>query len=183
RCEMRRFIRDLQQRFNITTIFVTHDQVEAMELSDRVAVLFDGRLEQYDTPDGIYHRPDKTSVAKFMGASNIVDGVVGDNGLKTGFADLHLGQDGGFTSGSKVQAMVRSEAIRLMKQPEDGAMNQLAGTIRTADFFGATVSYVVQVGDHELNVDEHSTEKLEPGTPVYLQLPSDRIWLFPHGNG
>ena len=65
----------------------------------------------------------------------------------------------------------------------DGARNQLAGTIRTADFSRATVSYVVQVGDHELNVDEHSTERLEPGTPVYLQLPSDRIWLFPHGNG
>jgi putative spermidine/putrescine transport system ATP-binding protein len=180
RGEMRRFIRALQQRFNITTIFVTHDQVEAMELSDRVAVLFDGRLEQFDTPDGIYHRPDKTSVAKFMGASNIVDGVVADGGLKTG---LQIGGDGTFSAGSKVKAMVRSEAIRLLKQPEEGAQNQLAGTIRTADFFGATVSYVVQVGDHELNVDEHSSERLEPGTPVYLQLPSNRIWLFPDGNG
>ncbi|MEX3011495.1 ABC transporter ATP-binding protein [Hoeflea sp. TYP-13] len=181
RGEMRRFIRELQQRFNITTIFVTHDQVEAMELSDRVAVLFDGRLEQFDTPDGIYHRPDKTSVAKFMGASNIIDGVVADGALNTAFAELSVGDGGAFSAGSQVKAMVRSEAIRLLKQPETDVQNQLSGTIRTADFFGATVSYVVQVGDFELNVDEHSTEKLEPGTPVYLQLPRDRIWLFPDG--
>ncbi len=179
RGEMRRFIRNLQQRFNITTIFVTHDQVEAMELSDRVAVLFDGRLEQFDTPDAIYHRPDRISVARFMGASNIFPGTVGDGVLKTEFADLSVTGAKRFSAGEGVDVMVRSEAIKLLKQPEDGAENQLQGVIQTADFFGATVSYVVQVGDHELNVDEHSTEKLEPGTTVYLQLPSDRIWMFP----
>ena len=179
RGEMRRFIRDLQQRFNITTIFVTHDQVEAMELSDRVAVLFDGRLEQFDTPDAIYHRPDKISVAKFMGASNIFECTVADGLIKTGFADLAATGTQAFAAGDRADAMVRSEAIRLLKEPQDGAVNQVEGEIRTADFFGATVSYTVQVGDHELNVDEHSTEKLETGSRVFLQLPSDRIWLFP----
>ena len=57
RGEMRRFIRELQQRLGITTIFVTHDQVEAMELADRVAVIFDGKLAQYDAPDALYQRP------------------------------------------------------------------------------------------------------------------------------
>lgn len=179
RGEMRRFIRDLQQRFNITTIFVTHDQVEAMELSDRVAVIFDGRLEQYDTPDAIYHRPDRISVAKFMGASNIFKGTLRDDRMETEFGNLAVDRDDRFISGDTVNAMVRSEAISLLKQPEKEADNLLEGVIRTADFFGATVSYSVEVAGHALNVDEHSTEKLEPGTTVYLRLPRERIWIFP----
>ena len=181
RGEMRRFIRDLQQRFNITTIFVTHDQVEAMELSDRVAVLFDGHLEQFDTPDAIYHRPQKQSVARFMGASNIFEGTIADDGiLQTDFGPMHCAQACGSDRGARVLAMIRSEAIALSQEP-NGDDNRVTGRIRTADFFGATVSYGVQVGNQELNVDEHSTERIAPGTDVYLNVPGDRIWLFPDG--
>jgi len=180
RGEMRRFIRDLQQRFNITTIFVTHDQVEAMELSDRVAVLFDGHLEQFDTPDAIYHRPEKQSVARFMGASNIFEGTIAADGkLQTDFGPLCCALAGDSDAGGRVSAMIRSEAITLSTKPNSGADNRMSGIVRTADFFGATVSYGVRVGDHELNVDEHSTERIAPGTEVYLNVPADRIWLFP----
>ena len=79
RGEMRRFIRDLQQRLGITTIFVTHDQVEAMELADRVAVIFDGKLAQYDAPDALYQRPSSVEIADFMGASNIFDAQISNN--------------------------------------------------------------------------------------------------------
>ena len=180
RGEMRRFIRDLQQRFSITTIFVTHDQVEAMELSDRVAVLFDGRLEQYDTPDAIYHRPQKQSVAKFMGASNIVEGTVRSDGvIATEFAEFRGVDTGAVPSGSRVRAMIRSEAIEMSRQPNGGAENQISGTVENADFFGAVLSYGIRVGDSELNVDEHSTDRVMPGTEVYLNIPGDRIWLIP----
>lgn len=180
RGEMRRFIRDLQQRFNITTIFVTHDQVEAMELSDRVAVLFDGRLEQFDTPDGIYHRPQKQSVAKFMGASNIVDGKIADNGvLTTDFAEFRGVDTAGIPVGTPVRAMMRSEAIDLSRKPIDAAENGLAGTVATADFFGAVLSYGIRIGDSVLNVDEHSTDRVAPGEEVHLSIPGDRIWLIP----
>ena len=83
RGEMRRFIRELQQRLGITTIFVTHDQIEAMELADRVAVIFDGKLAQYDGPDALYQRPNSIEIADFMGASNIFPCELSSDGIAT----------------------------------------------------------------------------------------------------
>ena len=80
RGEMRVFIRGLQRRLGITLVFVTHDQVEALELSDRVAVMFNGRIEQYDAPAAIYHRPETTAVARFFGMPNLFEATVRTDG-------------------------------------------------------------------------------------------------------
>merc|ERR1711969_50227 len=91
RGEMRRFIRTLQQRLGITTIFVTHDQVEAMELADRIAVIFNGHLAQFGPPEDLYRQPVSVDVADFMGASNIFPGTMtGTDAVKTGFGTLSV---------------------------------------------------------------------------------------------
>jgi ABC-type Fe3+/spermidine/putrescine transport system ATPase subunit len=91
RAEMRRELRGLQRRVGITTVFVTHDQEEALELSDRVAVMHQGRVAQYGPPDEVWQRPASAEVAAFLGSATVVEGRASDNGdLVTGAGILPL---------------------------------------------------------------------------------------------
>ena len=177
RGEMRRFIRDLQQRFGITTIFVTHDQVEAMELADRVAVIFNGHLAQYDTPNKLYRQPVSLDVADFMGATNIVPGRLTANDLaETDVGAIRVTPQKSFNAGDQVQVMLRSEAIDLLTdQPDDGG---LAGRIVLRDFFGASVSYTVECGAHQITVSEQARRLVDVGAPVWLDIAPERVWLM-----
>lgn len=179
RGEMRRFIRDLQQRFGITTIFVTHDQVEAMELADRVAVIFDGHLAQFDAPDALYQRPKSVSVADFMGASNIFPArLVDPIRIDTGFARLSIEPQNRFARGDQLHAMLRNEGIDILAEGADVA-DAIPGRIIARDFFGASVSYTVQCGDARILVSEQSRRLLDIGQEVRLDIAPERIWLMP----
>jgi len=177
RGEMRRFIRDLQQRFGITTIFVTHDQVEAMELADRVAVIFNGHLAQYDAPDALYRQPASLDVADFMGATNIVPGLLKSDDLaETGVGEIRVTPRQTFSAGDRVQVMLRSEVIDLMtEQPATGGV---PGKIVARDFFGASVSYSVDCGEHRINVSEQARRLVDVGAPVWLDIAPERVWLL-----
>jgi len=183
RAELRGFIHDLQSRTGITTIFVTHDQAEAFEIADRVAVLLNGRLRQFDTPDSVYHRPLGLDVAKFLNVPNIMCATAGQgNRLLLGAGELELACAVPSLPGDRVVAMVHSECVMLSTEGDAGRPNALAGVISGVAFQGATVSYRVAACGMEFQVSEHSTRRLDPGTEVCLYVPPEHIWLLPAGN-
>lgn len=175
RGEMRRFIRDLQQRFGITTIFVTHDQVEAMELADRVAVIFDGHLAQFDTPENIYRFPGSLDVADFMGATNIYPGKLKSATLvETALGEIVCAPHSVLGEGDAVRVMLRAEAIDM----QAGAGAGIPGQIASRDFFGASVTYRVICKDQEINVTENARRMLDVGSEVHLNIAPERVWLL-----
>jgi len=179
RGEMRRFIRELQQRLGITTIFVTHDQIEAMELADRVAVIFDGNLAQYDAPDALYKRPNSIEIADFMGATNVFAATLAGKTATTAFGTLSVETDA--TEGA-AHVMLRGEAIDLHLQKPADTQNTIEGTITARDFFGANITYSVACGGETLQVSEQSRRMVETGQQVWLTIPPDRIWIIENHN-
>jgi putative spermidine/putrescine transport system ATP-binding protein len=187
RGEMRAFIRSLQRRLAITTVFVTHDQVEAMELADRVAVMFDGKIAQFDAPSNVYHKPSSVAVARFIGAPNILAGKArvgsGRVVLATALGELAVESSGGHSDGEPVEAMIRPEAL-LLQPVEDASRtgpNALRGRIAAVDFFGQAITYTVAVGSETLHADEMSNRLLPVGAEVLMQPAPARIWIFPKG--
>ena len=175
RGEMRRFIRELQQRLGITTIFVTHDQIEAMELADRVAVIFDGNLAQYDAPDTLYKRPNSIEIAEFMGATNVFEATISGTTATAAFGNLTLDDQGCDGAG---HVMLRGEAIDLHLEAVSGEANIIQGTIAAREFFGANITYSVDCGGETIQVIEQSRRMVDIGQPVWLTIPPGRIWII-----
>lgn len=181
RGEMRRFIRELQQRLGITTIFVTHDQVEAMELADRVAVIFNGRLAQYGPPQELYQQPNSTDVADFMGASNIYPArLTAADRAEASFGSIVIAPQPALSVGADVDVMLRSEGIDLFPEGEapGDIQNAIGGRITAREFFGASVQYVVAVRGAEIIVAEQSRRLLDVGQAVVLSVQPDRVWTI-----
>ncbi|MBR8661102.1 ABC transporter ATP-binding protein [Brevibacillus sp. NL20B1] len=167
RNSMRVTIRRIQQKVGITTIFVTHDQEEAMSMADRVAVMQGGKLVQVDTPTSLYSQPASTFVADFVGSSNIFKATVKESG-EAGTV-LQLVGDGIIrsafsTNRSEVDVIIRPESIRLFadEAQADAGDNLLEGTILMSTYLGATIRYDVQVGQLQMEVDK----TFEAGSPV-----------------
>ncbi len=143
RGHLRDQIRAIQQRFNTTTLLVTHDQEEALVMADRVAMLKDGRLLQIATPREIYENPASRAVAEFVGLSTILPAKVSAPGrLDMGFAELRA-ETGGRASGTAVQVLVRPEHIR--PDPAPGSVNRLAGRTGARRYLGALTRYDFEV--------------------------------------
>jgi spermidine/putrescine ABC transporter ATP-binding subunit len=141
--EMQVELRQLQQEIGITTVFVTHDQEEALTLSDRVAVMNGGKVEQMDTPRELYERPATDFVANFLGVSNIFDGrVTGRDGgealVAIGPIQVRALWEGGLEIGAPIRVAVRPEKIRL--RPRD-AKEGLSARVRHAVYLGATTHF------------------------------------------
>ena len=122
RNQLRAEIRDIQQRLGITTLFVTHDQSEALSMADRVGVMRAGRLEQLDTPENVYRRPATQFVAEFVGAMNRLPGRIGDhNDVQVLGQRLTLLNPNGEQPGDVVDALLRPEALEIVPiQPGPG---------------------------------------------------------------
>lgn len=178
RGEMRRFIRDLQQRLGITTIFVTHDQVEAMELADRVAVIFNGKLAQYDAPDALYQRPNSIEIADFMGADNIYEAQISAGRAKTVFGELQLDQVANPIRDGDGHVLLRAEAIDLLLEADAASENVIPGKVTGREFFGATVNYTVECNGETVTVNEQSRRMVDFGQNVWLSIQPHRIWVI-----
>ncbi|HBC08815.1 MAG TPA: polyamine ABC transporter ATP-binding protein [Rhodospirillaceae bacterium] len=160
RVQMRREIHDLQRKLNLTTIFVTHDQEEANTISDRMAVLDQGVIQQTGTPLNLYDNPANRFVASFLGTANLLEGRIeaGDGGLWF-IADagprLRLTPDAG-AAGDRTAAMMRPQNLTITDA--DGALGQdvavLEGTVEMLEFLGTIVRYAVRVGGASMLVDE-----------------------------
>lgn len=178
RGEMRRFIRELQQRLGITTIFVTHDQVEAMELADRVAVIFDGKLAQYDAPDALYQQPASVEIADFMGASNIFNAQISGNMASTAFGKLRFDVTRMPVRDGTGSILLRGEAIDLLLDEDQTCDNLISGSIAGREFFGASVNYAVMCKGETIMVNEQSRRLLDVGQTVWLTIEPERVWII-----
>ncbi len=152
RVRVRAEIRELQQRLGKTTLYVTHDQEEALSISDHIAVMNQGRILQIGTPQEIYHRPTHRFVADFVGLANFVDAeMVAPGRVRAGAVELAV--NGDRPVGSQVVLLVRPEAIRLAPRPPQTAENLVPGRITRMSFLGTLGRYWVDVDGKEWIVD------------------------------
>jgi iron(III) transport system ATP-binding protein len=174
--EMRFEIKDLQRKFGFTIIFVTHDQTEAMALSDRILVMKDGVARQVGTPADVYRRPASRFVFAFIGLSNFVPvEVEGGRAWVEGAREagpLPIAPPGGAPDGRQTLACRPSEV-------ELGAEAGVAGTIRRRIYLGDTVDYRIGIGDVEVRVQKNRREApFGEGEPCRLSFPNP-IWFDP----
>jgi len=183
---MRVTIRQIQQKVGITTIFVTHDQEEAMSMADRVAVMHGGKLVQVDTPTALYSNPVSRFVADFVGSSNILQGSVKETN-DAGETVIEVGGNrllrSSFPAKKKdVEVIIRPESVRLFTgDVKDSSDNILEGTIELATYLGPTIRYDVKVGDLQFEVDttfEAGNPLLESGTKVKLEIDPNRVVII-----
>ncbi|MCR4805541.1 MAG: ABC transporter ATP-binding protein [Clostridia bacterium] len=178
RLEMREVIRDLQKSVGITTIYVTHDQEEAMAVSDRIAVMKDGVIQQIGTPRSIYHRPMNIFVANFIGSTNIISAVAGG---RTVTVDGYRAEIPALASplpeGTAVKLSVRPEELLLAGPDVPG----IKGTVKSSTFLGNMTHYLVMLdaGDEIKIIQESSeTDYLSPGDRVNLTINTDKVNVF-----
>jgi putative spermidine/putrescine transport system ATP-binding protein len=167
RVTLREEIRRLQQELGITTLFVTHDQEEALSLADRVAVMRAGRLEQCAAPVELYERPATAFVAEFVGTMNRIPGSLTGNGAVQ-VLDRQLPVAGDVPAESSVDVLLRPEAVGVAAAAGSGAM------VVTAAFLGATTRLTVRLPDAtevKADLSTHAAGTLPPGTEVALTLP------------
>ncbi|MPZ10736.1 MAG: polyamine ABC transporter ATP-binding protein [Kiloniellaceae bacterium] len=159
--EMRVELKKIQHQLGIATIFVTHDQSEALAMSDKIIVMNQGRIEQQGSPEEVYTRPRSEFVARFLGNSNLLDGRVlgrADGLLRLavgGLGDILAEPDGVLEAGdgASLRLVVRAEKLRLAASPTPEAdVTNLAGRIETVDYQGQSARYFVTVGAHSLQV-------------------------------
>lgn len=183
RDEMRKELRRLQETTGITTVYVTHDQSEALEMSDLVAVMRNGVVEQIAPPREIYFSPSTRFVAGFIGTNNWIDGTV--ERIDGAWLDIKIQNDavirarahGALQTGENVHVAIRPECIGLasLKDPPTDA-NCLVGTVRHCGFLGENTRFIVDVAGFELVTHGPSTASLSPGDNVPLWfMPSDAV--------
>ncbi len=176
RIQMRAVIRQLQRELDITAIFVTHDQEEALSMSDRIALLRSGRIDQLDTPEGLYARPGTAYAADFIGAANLIrvdDVVAHERGAHIIIGPHTLALDQAVPQGA-VQLAARPEQLSLhapQPQPGDG----LGGEIVYRRYLGFKAAYAVRLEDGQMvNVDAYSA-----ADPVYAEGMKVRVRFEP----
>ena len=177
RVEMRSVIRHTQKSVGITTVYVTHDQEEAMAISDRIAVMKDGVIQHVGTPRDIYQRPKNVFVATFIGRTNIVDAHVKD-GIIT-FADGYHEHIDALDKAAEqdVRCSIRPEEFIICQDGTDG----IHGTVQECTYLGLNPHYTIDTdqGDSVEIVEESSIgEGLKKGEKVLLKVKKEKINVF-----
>ena len=165
RVEMRRLIRAMQREAGITTVYVTHDQEEALELSDRVAVMSAGRIEQTGPPQEVYRRPRSAAVAAFVGTVTLLDGVVQPDGsLLASGVRLPLALQGA-APGTRVQVALRPEDVEVREREVEGSV---AAVVTECAYLGHGFRVRARVAE-ALDVVAYARAAVEPGQAVWLR--------------
>jgi iron(III) transport system ATP-binding protein len=168
RVQMRDMLREIQSRVNITTVFVTHDQVEAMTISDRLIIMKEGVVEQVGPPVGIYDKPNNEFIASFIGYVNILKGEVKSISkdsksaiVSTELGDLEiLGSEKDIKVGWGVYLIVRPETVLIGSPEEALEVNRFKGTIKSIMYAGSTVKYVADIEGKNLIIDQYDPATL-----------------------
>ncbi len=187
--EMRTELKRLQQHIGVTTIYVTHDQAEALDMSDRVAVLNAGRIVQVGAPREIYFRPGNSFVAAFVGATNLVHGAV--QGACAADAQAPVLLDGGqmlhcvfprpAAHGARIAVSIRPEAVTLAGADAPGrdGWNHMQGVVASTGFLGNMNRFGVRVGEAVLHVTTGPAALFPVGAAVSLHFPGDSAVALP----
>jgi putative spermidine/putrescine transport system ATP-binding protein len=183
RVSLREEIRSIQQKLGITTIFVTHDQEEALSISDRIAVMYGGRAEQVGTPFEIYNRPATRFVANFVGTLNVLEGTVSDAAagtVRVASQELSLkGKLNGSRTGEALSLALRPEAIALGRNPNHDA--SLTGQIADVHFLGSVIRVRVGVGGGIVSLDTFNNPSTPPpavGEPAEISFSSKDVLVL-----
>ena len=187
---MRFYIRELQRDFGITTVYVTHDQAEALVLADRIAVMMNGVVHQLDEPRAIYDRPASALVASFIGLTNLIAGEVeqSQNGalsVRTRWGVLSARGDTGRTVGEQVMVCVRPEAFTAARSDaevtslsRDGSANTLVGRVSESAYLGSLVDYRVETDDGlAIRCQSSTGEEFTAGELVSVRFDAARTWV------
>jgi spermidine/putrescine transport system ATP-binding protein len=184
-------LKTLQQEVGITFLYVTHDQEEALTMSDRLAVMNGGRVEQIGAPQDVYEDPETLFVADFLGVSNLMDAtgrgsVDGRCRVRIGRFELDAGGGPSDVLGP-AKLVIRPERVELEPHEADSGPNRLPGMVERVVYVGSAVRVLVRVATGEtLQALVTNTGKelpFEQGTPVQLHLPVDALRVLPAGEG
>ena len=183
RVEMRTVIKNIQNQLGITTVYVTHDQEEAMAVSDRIAVMNFGEIQQIGTPKELYQRPVNTFVASFIGKTNMLDGKVdvedGKPVLKLGSYSVELKTVSPANSYKRdAKVSVRPEDFLIVR---DGSKNGITGVVQDHIFLGLNTHYFIKLetGDVIETIEVSTIDKVfEKGTEIRLTVDTSKINLF-----
>jgi iron(III) transport system ATP-binding protein len=173
--EMRFEIRRLHDEYRYTTVYVTHDQSEAMTTADLIAVMNSGVIDQLGTPEDIYDRPQSEFVARFIGASNVIKGKALDEN-HVAFAGATLQVTGAkLNAGQDAAVAVRQHDIQLSTKAPQATQNVVKATVTRQVFLGSSRDYMVETSDGTtLRVITGTDNSVPKGTEVWLTLPPER---------
>lgn len=178
RMEMRQAIRDLQKEVGITTIYVTHDQEEAMAISDRIAVMKDGVIQHVGTPQEVYHRPANIFVATFIGRTNLIDAEYSKTGKTVQMDGYKFKMDNlSCETDSSVVLSIRPEDFQMSKDKTEG----IKSTISDSVFLGLNTHYFVELPNKQTIEIIHESvmdSRFKPGDTVYLNIKTEKINVF-----
>lgn len=189
--EMRFYIKELQREFGITTIYVTHDQAEALVLADRIAVMMDGRLQQLATPREVYERPANAVVADFIGLTNFIDGRVARRDgehvtVATPWGEVATQAAAERAAGEDVRVCVRPEAFSVATSDDvpglsrDGDATVLTGTVGEVAYLGSVFDFHLQVAEGlVVRVQTPDGRCAVEGSRVAVRFGAARTWAVP----
>ena len=195
--EMRRELKALQQRVRVTVIFVTHDQIEALSLSDRIAIMKFGVLEQVGTPEEVYYHPATPFVRDFLGKTFLLSGKV--SGLSERFVNVEVpgiataplvldrhnvaSTANGFPEvGQGVMVAIRPEQVNLSAERREGQANRVEAVLQSVLFLGDRYEYTVTLGTESRVLTSPAAYNLRPGSGVFLDLKPESISIWPREN-
>lgn len=176
RLEMRELIRSIQKELKITTVFVTHDQEEAVMLSDRIALMFDGVLQQYDPPHAFYERPSSARVAAFFRNENVLAGTRRGNTVETAFGNLTFDTDKVTHPDGDVLVTARPEDVHLIHNADS---NLIQGKVLAQVYMGTYTQVQLDIQNQKWLAHGPAEFKTQVGDTISLHLPPSRIWLLP----
>ena len=184
RFELKRIQRDL----GLTTIYVTHDQGEALALSHEIAVMNEGRIVQVGTPREIYDHPRTKFVADFIGTTNFIDGVaLGKDGpsgrwtVRTPIGDLLVHTDQALTADMRVTVSIRPEDVELLEEPAAAAngQNLVSGLVDQKVFLGDIVDFQIKINDYTLLSRAHPSLRTPIGGKIYARMNPEKCVAIP----
>ncbi|NIO10631.1 MAG: ATP-binding cassette domain-containing protein [Deltaproteobacteria bacterium] len=192
RDEMRRELKSLQRRVGVTVLFVTHDQIEALSLSDRIGIMSKGKLEQVGSPEEVYHKPVTTFARDFLGKTFIVLGKVvqmgdpvhvephGMNGasLWINQSNIPSSAAGTLRDGSEVVVSIRPDHIGVTGSQPNSNRNVLPATLESVHFLGDRYEYTVAMGTETRVLVLPASEVLKPGQKLFLELKTESLSLW-----
>ncbi len=182
--EMQVELKLLQSRLGISFVFVTHDQGEALSMSDRIAIMREGRIEQLADADTIYSSPASAYVAGFVGQQNFADGAsTGEGGVDSSFGAVRTTRETAYRPGERVRVAVRPEFVEIgTGEPHGTTENTVRGTVIGVAHQGETRQFLVDVGDGDTLLVRRPTPvapDLAAGDHVWCHWSADHVHVFP----